>query len=499
MTIRNKSRLFLVTKAVISLFLIIFTFSGLNNLTNIVNTELPQEIKNLNRAVIVKYLSDLTLYYDEVLTQSARNYVFTQAPKWKTRYFDNEKKLDQVIAEAMEVGEIKDRRNFQKLYEANVALVRLEKRAFTLTDLGRSQEATDLLESQQYWILKEEYVESLKEYLNSKDVQVETLLGSVEGLVSQHAHNEQNVVVNLKASFLLYTLIFLGLTWSFSFFWVRLILRHLYVLKKGAGIIKEGNFDHILQIHSGDEFQDLAAALNSMAVNLREMTRKVNLEALERELTNQRNHFSRELHDRLGIIVSSLKLQLEKLKPVGPVQPEKELAFTNCQQLVNEAYSQIREITHNPVPESIIQKGLKGSLDLLFSRTEMIFQVSTQFITNVQENSFSDAEKSSLYALIRELLNNAIKHSNCQTITCQIIDHSDHILVMFEDDGQGFEMSDETLARGSGLKNVQERIKEMEGTLLIESKPSFGTTISIELSRTKPNKPHAKDQIIDLR
>ena len=498
MTIQKKSRLYLIAKAAVSLLLLGFIFSGLNNLTNIVNTELPEEARNLNRAVIIKYLSDQTLYYDEVLTQSCRNYVFTQNPKWKFRYEKNEELLEAIIKEAMRIGDERDQRNFEKLSEANVELVRLEEKAFTLVDAGVIDEAKELLEGDEYWDLKEEYVESVNEYLTSQDIQVTTLLGSVEGLITEHSEKERDLAANLKVSFLLYILIFLGLTWTFSFLLVRLVLRHVYTLKKGAEIVKQGNFDHVIQINSGDEFQDLAHTFNAMAANLNEMTQKVNLEALQRELINQRNHFSRELHDRLGIIVSSIKLQLERLKPEGAEASEKGIAFSTCQQLVNEAYSQIREITHNPIPESIVQKGLKGSLDLLFARTEMIFQVQTKLITNVSEDSFSNAEKSSLYSLIREMLNNAIKYSKGSIITCQIIDHDDHILVMFEDDGVGFEVEEKALSNGQGLKNMRERVSELGGTMYIESKPSFGTTISIELSKSKPKPSHAEDQTIDL-
>mgnify|MGYP006282025751 CR=1 FL=1 len=499
MSFRQKSTLFLAGKAILSLALIIFTFTRLNKLTHILDTALPDEVAALNETVFIKYLADQTLYYDEVLTQSARNYAFTRAPKWKNKYLDNEKKLEEVIANALTIGGPKDKRNFEKLNQANIALVKLEKQSFDLTENDQTDQATRVLESEVYWALKERYTESIKEYVHSKDVQIEGLLGNIEGLITQHASNEQSLIINLKVSLILYILLFLLLTWSFTFFMVKIMVSRLYVLKTGAEKIENGDFDYRIQLKSGDEFQTLAATFNSMAKNLKVMTQKVNYDALQRELSLQRNSFSRELHDRLGIIISSLKLQLKQLQPSEKEQNERQLAYQTSNQLVNEAYSQIREISHNPVPESIASNGLKKSLGKLFSRTEMIFPIHTKFITNLEESDFSDQQKASIYALIRELLNNALKHAEGEQIDCQIIKHKDHYLIMFEDDGKGFSPDEVHFSKGKGLQNVKARVLEMQGKLHIDTQPGAGTSVSIIFQQPIIHSSHEEDQLVDLR
>ena len=497
MTFRQKSNIYLVAKALLSLLLLFFTFYRLNQLTNISQTRLPEEISNLNKTILIKYLADKTLFYDEVLTQSARNFVFTGQEKWEQRYLKNEKKLDLTIAQAIANGEEKDKNNFEKLNKANIELVRMEERAFRLQKDGKKEEGIALLESDAYWTLKEDYIESIEEYMNSKDAQLEGLVASIDNLVLQQAASERSLTSTIKTSLIVYIVIFLLLTWTFTFFMVKLVVDNLYALKKGAANIQSGDFDYKINIHSKDEFGDLGEAFNGMAKNLRRMVNKVNQEVLKQELANQRDSFSRELHDRLGIIVSSLKLQIQNLKLHLISSKASDQTYSSSIQLVDEAYSQLREISNNPVPESIQKNGFKKSLSNLFSRTEMIFSLKSKFITNIKEEDLTPIQKSSLYALIRELLNNAVKHAQCKQISCQIINHDDYLSIVFEDDGIGFSTNDLPRLKGNGLKNAKSRIQELGGRIEIDALPGNGTTVLIELEH-KTQADHAKDQLIDL-
>ena len=481
MTIQQRANIFIFGQAIFSLVLVVFIFTNLNNLTNIINTALPDEIIALNKSVYIKYLSDQTLYMDEVLTQSARNYAFTTDEKWKARYFESEILLDSIIQQALASGSEKDALNFEKLNTVNTRLVELEYLSFRLTDDDQQEKAIEILESKEYWDLKADYVASLQDYRDSKDQAVVGVLNNIESMIIQHGQREQNLVLNLKLTIISYTAIFLAITWTFLFLFMRFIVRGILILKDGAEKIKQGNFNHRINIPSRDELGELAFAFNSMAGNLERMTREINREALERQLANQRYNFSRELHDRLGIIISSIKIQLNRIK-IENLQD----AFTlneleSCEKLVDEAYSQVREIASNPVPETIIENGLKQSLINLFSRAEMIFKVIITFITNLEEDHFPENDKASVYSLIRELLNNAMKHAKCTEINCQIITHETSTQIMFEDNGVGFEPAKIEGVNGKGIKNAKSRVAQLGGEIFIDAHPEKGSTIIIDL------------------
>ncbi len=488
MTIKQKTNLFLIINGLLSIGLIFLVFTNLSRLDNILDTELPGTVGALNETVFIKYLSEKTLYYDEVLTQSARNYAFSARPEWKERYRDFEVRLQEVIDEALAAGNQQDQANFKQLSRANDSLVALEYRAFALSDRGDRQGALQILNSQTYSRLKQDYLESLRDYQEFKDREVENNLSTIQHLISRHAANEKELILNLKVGFVAYVVLLLALTWITSFVFLRIVINRLLILREGAEKIKEGAFDYRIRLQSKDEFQDLAMAFNSMAGSLRDMTRKINRATLKKELADQRNLFSRELHDRLGIIISSLKLHVEKLNPRNAAagSRHRQSVYDDCRHLLDEAYSQLRELANNPVPGAIVKKGLKRSLNKLFSRTEMIFSLPIKFITNIDENDFSDSAKASLYGLIRELLNNTIKHASADSITVQIIKHEDHYLLMFEDDGKGFALDELNDTPGKGLANVRHRVDNMGGRFFIDSCPGKGATVTIELPPAAP-------------
>lgn len=481
MSINQKTSLLIIGMAICSILLIGYIFTHLNNLSTIFQTELPDKIKALSQSVYIKYLSDKTLYYDEVLTQSARNYAFTGDLMWKKRYQVNEKALEVTIQQAQAKGNLKDSLNFQRLNQANQRLVNLEYQSFLLKEQKRDQEAIQLLSNDNYWALKASYLASLQDYLYSKDQEIEAILANMESLVNEHDERERNLSSQLKLGTLSYSGALLAGTWVFLFIFMRDIVNRLNHLKEGANKLQEGAFQHRIQLASKDELGDLALAFNSMAANLEEMTKKINQKALRKELSEQRSRFSQELHDRLGITISSIKLQLNRMHKANHQHPEQAASLQSCEKLIDEAYSQIREISNNPLPDTITENGLKKSLNELFARTEMIFRIPVQFFTNIQESDFPDSHKASLYLLIRELLNNAIKHSEGSRIICQIIRHETDFLIMFEDDGIGISSETLKVPKGNGIPNVRDRVREMGGRLEFDSSPGKGTTISIEL------------------
>lgn len=82
------------------------------------------------------------VWLDEVLTQSLRNYIFTQDLAWKNRYDDTAIELDAVITQAQSVAtDAGMQRLFARQNEANAELVELENRAFALVQSGQAEQA----------------------------------------------------------------------------------------------------------------------------------------------------------------------------------------------------------------------------------------------------------------------------------------------------------------------------------------------------------------------
>ncbi len=87
-----------------------------------------------------------------------------------------------------------------------------------------------------------------------------------------------------------------------------------------------------------------------------------------------------------------------------------------------------------------------------------------------------------LFRMAQELITNAVRHSSATSVFVQIIDHGRSILLMVEDDGKGFDPSEENV--GLGLRNIRSRAELLDGTVEIDSSPGNGTVTTIEIPRT---------------
>jgi len=87
----------------------------------------------------------------------------------------------------------------------------------------------------------------------------------------------------------------------------------------------------------------------------------------------------------------------------------------------------------------------------------------------------------SLFRVIQEALHNAQKHSGVKRIEVQLAEHSNEVHLIVRDSGKGFDIEVAHRGRGLGLTSMQERVRLVNGTISIESKPMGGTTIHVRV------------------
>ena len=126
--------------------------------------EIPSQVQEIAQKSYLNNLAQLIRYYDEVLTQSARNYAFTGDQKWEQRYNENVPVLDNTIKEALKLGDEQDKNYFSNIDASNLALVDMETKALNLTKAGDLKQAIKILEGQEYWEQKNIYKEGLDQY-----------------------------------------------------------------------------------------------------------------------------------------------------------------------------------------------------------------------------------------------------------------------------------------------------------------------------------------------
>lgn len=203
-------------------------------------------------------------------------------------------------------------------------------------------------------------------------------------------------------------------------------------------------------------------------------------QALLQGQEDERSRMAKELHDGLGGLLSGVKINLNNMQKKIIITEEDGIAFEKSVALLDQSISELRRVAHNMMPESILKFGLDGAikefLQSIYSENLNIIYQSYHI-----EKGLNKQLDISVYRIIQELVNNAIKHSNAAEILVQIRKDDQLLLIDVEDNGKGFGYNPDSKESGMGLAGITSRVNYWKGSLNIESDKSSGTSVHIEI------------------
>lgn len=273
--------------------------------------QIPQAINNLTNSAELNSTSQYIQYYDEVLTQSARNYAFTGDAFWKIRYNNAVPKLDEKIAEAMSKGTAEDKEIFESISIANQALITMETAAIDLVDQNKRIQAQDILNSTNYAKQKDVYQNGLESYVNNRGESYnDTLSVSNKAIEDSIRASQANIKTNGWIT-LLISFFCVAAGFTVYFFTRTYIFKPLEKVSKATEEIAKGNLTYEIASNKNDEIGKLADSFDKMAINLDESQKNIAQKIDER--TQQLTKLNKYMTGR-ELKMIELKKEIEKLK-----------------------------------------------------------------------------------------------------------------------------------------------------------------------------------------
>lgn len=200
------------------------------------------------------------------------------------------------------------------------------------------------------------------------------------------------------------------------------------------------------------------------------------LEGEERE----RSRLARDLHDGLGGMLAGVKLNLSQATHHPALRTE-DAGLNKVIIQLDDSVSELRRIARNMMPESLMRSGLQVALnDLCESFSGGTVKVELQMLNIL--STIPQQTQITIYRIVQELLNNALRHARASEIFVQCSQTEDQFFITVEDDGVGFDKTELQNKKGIGLRNIQNRVDFLRGKLDIDSKPGKGATINIEIN-----------------
>lgn len=202
---------------------------------------------------------------------------------------------------------------------------------------------------------------------------------------------------------------------------------------------------------------------------------RAQLEGEERE----RRRVARDLHDGLGGMLASVKLNLSAVSNKSKAYDSGELNEVISQ--LDVSVDELRRIARNMMPETLLRAGMVVALtDLCKWVNNAHFTVKYEML-NIDE-SIALQQKVDIYRIVQELLSNAVKHSEGTEVFVQCSMHKKRFYITVEDNGKGVQHGDWISATGMGLENVRSRVAYMLGKIEYKVIPDLGTIINIEVN-----------------
>ncbi|WP_116131828.1 cache domain-containing protein [Tropicimonas sp. IMCC34043] len=249
----------------------------------------------------------------------------------------------------------------------------------------------------------------------------------------------------------------------------------------------------------------LAVFLSGLAMNLRDRSRAdAKLKALTQRIFDtqeeERGRVARELHDSISQILVGIRYALELARRrlrSGDARAEANLD-TGIDAL-GQAIHEVRRISRDLRPGVLDDLGLGPALQALVEDFGQRTGIAVDFETVVFRNRLDQEARIALYRIAQEALTNIERHAGASRISLRVFGHPAGATLRIEDNGRGMAEARAATGRGQGLglRNMQERIDRLDGSLRIQSSRS-GTMIEaqVPLSHLLPPEteaPHGGD------
>jgi signal transduction histidine kinase len=202
------------------------------------------------------------------------------------------------------------------------------------------------------------------------------------------------------------------------------------------------------------------------------MSRKL-IQAQEQE----RSRIGRELHDDVNQRIAMLTVELEQLQnDPFDVQTRLQELRTQTTELSNDVQALSHELHSSKLEYLGVVSGIRSWCKEFGQRQNVVIDFKSD-VSSVVPFDIGI----SLFRVLQEALHNALKHSGEKRVEVQLREVSNEIQLTVTDLGRGFDVEAAIEGQGLGLTSMQERVRLVNGTITIESKPMGGTTIHVRV------------------
>lgn len=184
-------------------------------------------------------------------------------------------------------------------------------------------------------------------------------------------------------------------------------------------------------------------------------------------------HISKEIHDNINLSLTLAKLNLNTLNTSDKEKADQKIQSSI--ELLSTSIAQLNDLSKSLDTDTINRHSLIMALEeerQRVNKTDCIYIDYEVYGSPVYMNNPAEIV---IFRIIQESINNIIKHAKAKIAQLKLNYQQDHLLVSITDDGEGFDQTKLPQTGHAGLRNMENRVKLLGGTMQIESQPGKGS------------------------
>ena len=375
-----------------------------------------------------------------------RGYLLTSSPDYLTPYRDASRQLRTSVAtletQYQQLADGAGLRQLKQLQsEINTKLGEMNE-VMVMHDAGRRQAALDLTQSG----IGRERMDSIRELsfemMAREDARMRVAVGSVFDTLELNR---------------------IGITGMTA---VGLLVLGLYLRQRRLGDEQRALRQREIQ----GERDRLEGEVRIRTAELTDLARH-----LETTREDERSRLARDLHDELGALLTSAKLDVARMRPLLlQAVPDMLPRIAHLGETLNSGIALKRRIIEDLRPSTLSTLGLLPALQILCA--EHAERLGAPVHSDLHEVTVTAAAELTAFRLVQEALTNIAKYAQARTVWVTLVEEPLHMCITVRDDGVGFEPT-RVGAGHHGLVGMRYRVQAEQGQLTVQSAPGLGTLI----------------------
>lgn len=192
-------------------------------------------------------------------------------------------------------------------------------------------------------------------------------------------------------------------------------------------------------------------------------------------------HFSEEIHDNIGQLLSIVKMQLFNIRNSSK-EPDVTAKANEATNILGKAITDLRNISHTLNSSFVTNVGLAAAIEKDLEYIRSAKEVKCKLLKSGEEYDMGNERELLIFRIVQEAISNAVKHGAPTAIDIDLEYKPETLSITIADNGAGFDTNNISKS-GIGLNNMYVRAALLKGKMDITSAAGRGTTIQLNINK----------------